>query len=179
MVSIIVMGKINVKQKGNRGENELCEIMSRRFSPMRFMRSMSSGGIIGGGNMIRRQGISKGAIEMLAGDIVVPDGFRFCLEHKYYGSDTHTITNLLFCKSDLVEWWNQCVESADKCDRLPMLVVKVNYKDRYVVCRFDDIKDRLGGKYIIYNNVEMLVIVALETVLGFSDEFWFNVPTLF
>lgn len=71
----------NSKKKGNRGELELCKVLTKRFEPREFTRTIGSG---------NRWSQVKYVKKDFLGDIVCPDGFRFVVECKHgYDIDLH------------------------------------------------------------------------------------------
>jgi Holliday junction resolvase len=70
--------KRNSKDKGKRGERDLCTLLSQRFPGKEgFAR------VVGSGMLGHRAALSEQAKEFLTGDIVCPEGFRFSIECKY------------------------------------------------------------------------------------------------
>jgi hypothetical protein len=130
--------KINSKNKGNRGENELCKIFSERFSPIKFKRNVSSGSLFGGSNRIQAEGIDSGIVNALVGDIIVPPNFIFSIESKSYKEIS--FWDLFNKSSDLHQWFEQAEGDAEFSKRKPMIVAKFNNKQR--ICF---LKDKLEG----------------------------------
>src|SRR5687768_2233678 len=70
--------KLNSKDKGKRGERDLCKVLSNRFTDRKgFFRVVGSGAH---GHCVT---MTEQAKEVLTGDVVCPEGFRFAVECKY------------------------------------------------------------------------------------------------
>lgn len=77
--------RVHSGRKGKTWERDLCKALSERFG-MAFSRTPGSGGFATGGVM------DEQARDMLTGDIIVPECFRFVLEAKKgYPVDLHNL----------------------------------------------------------------------------------------
>lgn len=164
----------NSKQKGNRGELELCKILEKHFGQT-FKRVPQSGAHVGGVNYNNQ--LREDAIEILASDIICPKDFLWSLEHKNYNNDSVRIGHLLSEKNyDINEWWVQCKEDAEKSKKRPMLIVKLDRAERFCVIKLNnDILSLLASEekknYVIYmnNNGEQLLLINLKELLSIHD----------
>lgn len=83
--------RINSSRKGKRGERDLCRILSERFG-LPFAKRPDEFG--SGGWSTTHETVQEGLdLDHMAGDILTPKGFRFCIENKL-GYDLE-ILNLL------------------------------------------------------------------------------------
>lgn len=72
------------KQKGSRGELELCKKLGEVFDGS-FIRSHGSGALVGGKNSHRKASLSENQIRGVKSDIIPPDFMpRFVVESKLY-----------------------------------------------------------------------------------------------
>jgi hypothetical protein len=77
-------GGAGSKNKGGRGERELCRLLGERLGGS-FIRSPNSGAFIGGSNARRKAHLSEGQVRTAKGDIVAPDDLpRLIIEVKFY-----------------------------------------------------------------------------------------------
>lgn len=139
------MAKINSKQKGNRGERELVDILNSRFNCKAFKRCPSSGAYVGGSNRQLNEGLSEEAKITLASDIICPKDFSFVIEHKNY--QKIEFWDLFNEKSELKSWMLQVEGDAKFVGKKPLLVVKTNYHER--ICF---VKDNFDGFIFQYKD---------------------------
>jgi hypothetical protein len=110
--------RVNSKSKGNRSELKICKILSLHFEKL-FNRVPNSGAF--GTSHI----LEKNARDILAGDIITPEGFLFVLENKC-GYDIDLIN--LFSSEDnghkklFFDFIKQASRDAKRTDRLPMVI---------------------------------------------------------
>lgn len=129
------MAKLNSKKKGNRGELECVHLLEDKFGKGRFKRSPSSGALTGGANREGSENLSIEAKITLASDIITPIDFRFVIEHKFYAEAS--FWDLFNESSILFDWFQQAEDDAKFVNKLPMLVVKYNYKQRIAYIQID------------------------------------------
>jgi hypothetical protein len=155
---------INQKKKGNAGELELVHILNERFKDCVFARSVSSGAYTGGMNAVRAEALTAEQKLVFAGDIRTPVNFRFTLEHKSYKSAN--FWDLFNDKSELKGWIDQAIRDANGVERIPLLIIKYNNKQRIVYCpvKLDSYIFEWGGWYVTW----------LETLLKNDDTFFFK-----
>jgi len=121
------MGNKN-KNKGKRGESEVCKILTEIFE-LPFMRVFGSGSFFGGKNSIRFNNFTSNQQNLNEGDIVVPEELsHFSIEVKNYKDfPFHSVyTN----NCALLDKWLEQSENTKKS--FYMLFFKITYKDVYV-----------------------------------------------
>ena len=159
---------INSKRKGNTNERALCKLFSTRFG-LPFSRVPTSGAR---GKQVQ---LSAEVAEIMAGDIVCPPDFRFCIECK-----SHNVNIDFFESSRLWDGFlDQVEEDARNVDKIPMLCWKRPRKSWLVCiphasghCYNIDYYLYLLPYYMIYNG---WIICKLEDLLAIEARgFWFN-----
>lgn len=164
------------KKKGNKGELDFCKIMNKRFKTHHFIRTPSSGALVGGSNYQKRLGLDEDLIAALASDIMVPKKFNFSVEHKSYSSDNTTLNvyDLLFKNNNsILEWWQQCTTDAKKAKKNPMLVIKIDYQKRFCIIESSCDPPISNINYIEYNLFSNSIwIYPLEDLLKLDKKFW-------
>jgi hypothetical protein len=120
----------NSKQKGNRGERECVKLLKEYWDDDSFMKSPESGGLA---TVLEGLGAPMDIAGRLAGDVMVPPDFPFCVESKLYKEINlwSVITNPERC--DIRTWWEQCKVDAVRADKIPLLTFREDRKKRYVM----------------------------------------------
>ena len=106
--------RMNSKDKGRRGEADLCFTLKERFKKP-FSRVVSSGA------RISQVGLSEQAKLVLTGDIVVPERFRFSIECKYGYDDIDLSTSFDKGIIKIDNFLTQAKKDANGIGRSPML----------------------------------------------------------
>ena len=107
--------KVNSKDKGKRGERDLCAVFSERFSDKNgFFRVVGSGAH--GHRLMAEQ-----AVQVLTADIVCPEGFKFSVECKYGYADIDLCTCFDKGIKNLDDFLDQAEKDAVRVGKLPML----------------------------------------------------------
>ena len=151
---------INSKKKGNRVELEIAKIFCERFGK-EFCRVPQSGAF---GTNYRKTNLREDAIEILSGDIITPEEFRFSIEVK--SRKDFNFFDFFNKKSELHDWLNQCEKDADASSKMPLLIVKINYHETFVFIRPDEMSTGSGFKF---NRWEIL---PLKELLEIRTEFF-------
>ena len=152
----------NSKQKGNNWEREVSTIFSQHFHE-EFRRVPQSGAIFGGLNRKRAIGVRTDAQEILSGDIIAPEGFKFSLECKSYKQlEFHGI----YCGSckKLDDWIKQSQDDATFCNKDFLLLIKINRKGTFACLKRGIIDEENMENYMIYK--KQYVIMTLECFLA-------------
>jgi Holliday junction resolvase len=159
---------VNGKKKGNAFEREIANKFSEEFNDT-FKRVPMSGGLVGGVNRkIVEQGLREDAVEILAGDVISPEGFPFSIECKSYKDfEFHQV--LQGENKVLDEWIKQAEDDAKVSNKEMFLVMKFVRKGVYVCthnldtsCSDNKIEEQLDnvmwykGEYIIYTLEDFL-----------------------
>lgn len=139
------------KQKGNRGEREVVELCKKWWDDDSFKKSPESGGMA---TVMEQQGYPEDIIGRLAGDLLVPADFPFCIESKLYAEiDIYSIIRNPG-NNIIRQWWEQCRDDARKADKHPLLTFREDRKKRYVVIALETIEeldgdiDSIGGGWL-------------------------------
>lgn len=152
---------VNGKQKGNSWERDIANMFSEEFEDT-FRRVPNSGAIVGGLNRkLIKEGLRQDAVEILAGDIIVPKDFPFSLECKSYQDfEFHRVVQGS-CKT-LDGWIEQAESDANVSKKDFLLIMKFNRKGSFVCSLPHSLQSHLEnymwykGKYLIYTLEEFL-----------------------
>lgn len=130
--------RINSKGKGNSNERAICKLLSEALNPFKFIRSQSSGAVIGGKNYETNAHLySKDAMHFFVSDIVcsnekdVGKQFRFAIEAKAY-KEAERLEVLLNGKSKIYEWLEEVRIDSEKVDKEGIIIFKWNNTPYYV-----------------------------------------------
>lgn len=115
---------VNSKQKGNTFERHIAKTFSQHFSDD-FRRVPQSGALVGGTNRFGAQTLREDAKEILAGDIIVPQWFKFIVECKHYKDEPKFHSILQGSSLTLDRWIEQANGDAVFANKLPLVVFKV------------------------------------------------------
>ena len=151
---------INSKAKGNRVELEMAKILTKRFN-LEFSRTPASGAFA---TNKRGSDLRKDVIDELTGDLIVPKSFKFSIEVK--SRKAFNFFDFFNKGGEIHEWLKQCEEDAEKSGKLPLLIVKINYHEPFVMVKFPiKISDMLFQKW---------QIITLEHFLEIDDNEFFD-----
>lgn len=158
--------KLDSKDKGQRGERELCKILAKRFAGRKgFYR------VVGSGSRGKQVQLSEQDEIFFAGDIVAPAGFVFSIECKYGYADIDLGSALEGGSKDLDRFLNQAEKDASRVGKMPMLCWKKPRKNWLVFLKESDISGDFTYKFIYRD----WVIVALtDILLKLEDSFFFR-----
>lgn len=124
---------VNPKKKGASFERDICKRLSIWISSGAhqdlFWRSAMSGGraTVIHKTQARKTSAQHGDI-VAVGEGGMPLTNKFSIEAKFY-SDLKLKTTLYGGMGRLDQFWKQCVEDANRSERLPMLIMKENMHD--------------------------------------------------
>lgn len=155
-------------QKGKRGENGLCKILSARFGKP-FSRVPQSGA------KTKQVDLSLRAREAYSGDIVVPDDFLFCLESKHGYNDVDIVSTIGAGKNKTIDsFLEQATKDAEGIHKMPLVCWK---KDRRPWLAFlkacpgwDDALAKVSPVRLHYRE---WIAYDLKSILVLPDTFWF------
>lgn len=153
----------NSKKKGNRGELQLCKLLSERFHPHEFSRTPGSGNRWAQVRFVKKD---------FLGDIVCPDTFRFVLEckHGYPDIDLHNLMEHRNKKLD--GFFQQAMDESERANLPPMLCWK---KDRIPWLAFvlkTDLPQVEQFSTCLY--YDAWVCLSLKELLKLDNEFFFT-----
>lgn len=165
---------INSKQKGNKFERDIANMLSSRFAdhtgkPQSFRRNTDSGSFFGGSNKVRKE--THDTDFATYGDLICPRAFMFSIECKNY-KDAPTLNSVLTSHiTQWDEWIAQAKQDAEGCDKEFMLIIKYNRTE--VFCIIDkkyqpQLVDNIKLCYGCY------VGVTLSDILKLDNSFFFE-----
>lgn len=148
----------NSKRKGSNFERKVVKLLEDRFDTP-FSRTPGSGAFA----------TTHKTIQEMSGDIIVPTGFRFCIECKSgYDYELH-LTKLFDPRSRLYDFIRQAVKDSRKAKKDWLLIWKGTRKQALVFCEKDFFskcpKVQVNTKCWMYR---------LEDVLKQEDCYWFD-----
>lgn len=180
---------MNSKQKGNRFERKLVEILNKRFSLYleknggKFIRNHTgSGAMVGKSNRDKNETLNEEVKSVLAGDIIAPKGFKFHIECK--SRKNFDLENIFNEKAEIFDWIEQAKEDCNfsKLDGW-IVAIFINYKkpiaiinhniDNYFINNKSFTEKR--PKILSYKNeTDSLDILLLEDLLKLPEKFFFK-----
>jgi|TARA_R110002020_G_scaffold146881_6_gene321860 Holliday junction resolvase len=161
--------RVNSKAKGGAFERQIAKMLNERFDTKEFNRTPGSGAFATTHQLPEHITV--------AGDLITPLKFKFCIECKK-GYNDQTIYSLLDYNSKIWQFIEQCEKDAKKMKKVPMIIYKqdrkdtlvITYKDMFTtlipsITIFKDIKEALTTKtYSIYK---------LKDIIEDYEEKWF------
>ena len=151
--------------KGNAAELELAKILTKRFD-VPFARVGASSGA-----RVKNTKLPSNAVSVMAGDIIIPDGFRFgTFEVK---SRKHAI-NYRAQNKTLDDIIDQAENDAVLAGKPPLVCIKTNRLGWDVLIPVDvfDHGARLGDYFVRYGSY---LVYRLDVLLDSThDHFWFS-----
>ncbi len=149
------------KAKGNRGENQLCDVLEARFPGNTFFR------VIGSGNRWSQVELTEATKSMFTGDIVCPPNFRFCLESKYGYEDIELWNMLQTGNNKIDEWLQKAQRDADYVNKEPMLCWRIPRKHHIAFLKYQP-------THSIYMAYKEWIVISLANLFEYPDTFWFK-----
>ncbi len=150
------------KKKGNRGENELADVLCERFPGKQFFR------VVGSGARGFQVTLSEEMKNAFVGDIVCPSNFKFCVECKYGYADIDLCSFFPDGHKKIDEWLQKVQRDANNLGKQPILCWR---KPRQPWLAFCQIAPFGLGMRMEYKGWS---IVSFDKLLELTDEFWFN-----
>lgn len=177
ILDIKIKRKTNSKKKGSSNERDIANLLSKKLDPLKFRKTESSGGIVGGKNFeLMAQKFSKDSLRLFIGDVVplneseCGQKFRFVIEAKAY-KDSDKVHHLLDNTSTIYRWMDEARADAIKLELEPMLIFKWNNTPR-MVCIENTVQLPSNVPTIkLLNNIQLVV---LEDLLE-HKLFWINI----
>jgi len=167
-------GNLN-KDKGKRGERELCKILEKEFGGS-WIRTAGSGNYVGGINAKRAQYLSETQLLSARNDIIPPDEYKFAaIECKNYEEFEFHLLLKPTGASKLNKWIDQVKESSyDEINDFPCICFKPNRKGWYLVCKLEYVSQLDLGKlnFSIYRYKEKAYLITdmLEFFHTYKEE---------
>lgn len=149
------------KKKGNRGENELADILCERFPGKKFFR------VVGSGNRGSQVDLPEEMKNAFTGDLVCPKFFSYTMEVKYGYSDIDLWSLFTGQQKKIEEWMKQALRESSCLNKKPLICWR---------------KPRQPWLAILQNAPEATPkleyngwsFVALTSLLEQPDDFWFT-----
>lgn len=158
--------KINSKDKGRRGESDLCKVLSARFKDKPgFFRT------VGSGNRWYHATLTEQAKQVLTGDIVCAEGFAFSIECKYGYADIDLSSAFDNGSKQLDEFLAQAEKDANRVSKKPMLCWKKPRQGWLACLKSQDAPCRDFNYKMYYRE---WVILSLTEILTEPDGFFFT-----
>ena len=150
----------------------MAKILNKRFSEKLegkdgFVRNLGSGARFGGKNSAKVESLKDE--HKLVGDISTPPDFKFVIECKHY-KDSPTFRSAL--NEQISQWdgWLKQVETdAKSVNKLPMLVIKYNLIDEFVLLPSSYFNKSIDLKY----KYKDYAVKKLSDLLLMEDCFFF------
>lgn len=162
---------VNGKQKGNRFERDIANMLSERFREQTgiesgFRRNPDSGSFFGGKNLARAE--THDTEWAVYGDLICPRKFKFAIECKNY--KTAPILNAILTEkvSDWDSWIAQAKQDATASGKEMLLIVKYN---RTATIAFVNPNVMMLPPSFSYKGTQAF---TLDTVLEMPDSFFFD-----
>jgi hypothetical protein len=159
--------RVNSKDKGRRGEQDLCILLRERFQKP-FSRVVSSGA------RVSQVQLSEQAKQVLIGDIVAPEGFRFTIECKYGYADLDLSTSFDVGIPKIDAFLKQATTDAARIGRLPMLCWR-KPRQNWLAFIPTNVTNTYEYRFKLY--YREWTCVSLSELLKQDDDFFFG-PTI-
>lgn len=155
--------RVNSHKKGGNFTLKITKILNERFNTKEFSKTPTSGAYATTHNLPEHLKIY--------GDIIVPKGFRFCIECKK-GYNKESLYSLLDKQSDVWSWIYQNERDAVKSSMDSLLIIQQDRKPIIVVLEADLIKNLAEDEPKIFFG--KYVILGLDCLLSLNYEFFFK-----
>jgi Holliday junction resolvase len=154
----------NSRTKGNAFERQVAKLLNNRFNTTEFSRSPGSGAFATTHTLPEHLKIY--------GDLITPDGFRFCIECKK-GYNNISLYSIYDYTSQLWEFVKQCEKDSERCGKIPMIVFK---QDRQPIISIvpTEVTFTNTEKYIEINKGKTYRIYLFEDIIKCWDSMWFD-----
>ena len=162
--------RVNSKAKGGAFERQIAKMLNEQFETKEFNRTPGSGAFATTHELPEHITV--------AGDLITPLNFKFCIECKK-GYNDQTIFSLLDYNSKIWQFIEQCEKDAKKMNKVPMIIYKQDRKDILVITYKDMFTTMIPSITIFKDNIERLTninysIYKLKDIIGDYKEKWFN-----
>ncbi len=162
--------RVNSKAKGGAFERQIAKMLNEQFETKEFNRTPGSGAFATTHELPEHITV--------AGDLITPLNFKFCIECKK-GYNDQTIYSLLDYNSKIWQFIEQCEKDAKKMNKVPMIIYKQDRKDILVITYKDMFTTMIPSITIFKDNIERLTninysIYKLKDIIGDYKEKWFN-----
>ena len=141
--------RVNSKTKGGAFERKIANLLNEQFETKEFNRTPGSGAFAT--THLLPEHIT------VAGDLITPKNFKFCIECKK-GYNDQTIYSLLDYNSKIWDFIKQCEKDAKKMKKVPMIIYKQDRRDILVITYKDMFTTLIPSLTIFKDNKETLQI---------------------
>lgn len=111
------------KNKGNRFEREVAQLLTDALQVGEFQRTKGSGAFYGKSNQTRLKTASQSAIRAMRGDIIPPDDIDLVVECKNHKSFPGGFHSILYGESKQLDQWLSEVYSDSQNNKIPNFLV--------------------------------------------------------
>ena len=162
--------RVNSKAKGGAFERKIANLLNEQFETKEFNRTPGSGAFATTHQLPDHITV--------AGDLITPKKFKFCIECKK-GYNDQTIYSLLDYNSKIWQFIEQSEKDAKKLNKMPMIIYKQDRKDTLVITYKDMFTTLIPSITIFKDNKETLIsntysIYKLKYILNDRKENWFT-----
>ena len=162
--------RVNSKAKGGAFERQIAKMLNEQFDTKEFSRTPGSGAFATTHQLPEHITV--------AGDLITPLNFKFCIECKK-GYNDQTIYSLLDYNSKIWQFIEQCERDAKKMNKVPMIIYKQDRKDILVITYKYMFTTMIPSITIFKDDVERLTninysIYKLKDIIADYREKWFN-----
>ena len=162
--------RVNSKAKGGAFERLVANMLNEQFETKEFNRTPGSGAFA-----TIHQHLPEHIT--VAGDLITPLNFKFCIECKKAYND-QTIYSLLDYNSKIWQFIAQCENDAEKLGKVPMVIYKQDRKDILVITYKDMFSTMIPSITIFKDKIETLGyksynIYKLKDIIADQKENWF------
>jgi hypothetical protein len=165
------------KRKGSNFEGQVAKKLSDGLSPLKFIRTQSSGARVGGKNFeTLGKMFGDDALKLFVGDVVAVNEkesgvvFKYSIECKSYKSPDN-FPALVSGNSNVFKWMNEAVDDAKKVNREPLLVFKWNNTPIFTARTNHQ---QFPFRLTLSQAGNTLYISYLDELLKFQ-EFWYDI----
>lgn len=162
--------RVNSKAKGGAFERQIAKMLNEQFSTKEFSRTPGSGAFATTHELPEHITV--------AGDLITPLNFKFCIECKK-GYNDQTIYSLLDYNSKIWQFIEQCEKDAKKMSKVPMIIYKQDRKDILVITYKNMFTTLIPSITIFKDDKQTLTantysIYKLKDIIDDYKEKWFN-----
>lgn len=144
---------VNSKKKGNRGEREVVKLLKDWWGG-NFMRNLESGAT----STLLEGMAPDDVVGRLAGDIMTPLDFPFCIEVKTYASIDIWGVVRSPTNNQIATWWRQCKNDAARAKKAPMLFMKEDRKKWHVIIPSNTLSIEQGYIRTVIDGDDVLIV---------------------
>ena len=162
--------RVNSKAKGGAFERSIANTLNEQFETKEFCRTPGSGAFATTHELPEHITV--------AGDLITPKNFKFCIECKK-GYNDQTIYSLLDYNSKIWKFIEQSEKDAKKTKKVPMIIYKQDRKDILVITYKNMFTTLIPSIDIFKDNIDTLSnktysVYKLKDLLNDYKANWFD-----